>query len=653
MAQVDFNYESKKTTIQCNPDDTMESIIHKFLTKIENTSKKLFFLYDGKILESKKTFSEIANNLDKSINKMNVIVNNELQEEKNDSYLQKSKYIICPEFNENIFFKIKNFKIALEECKNGHKINDILFSEFLKGQNIDLKKIKCELCKKADKSETFKNQFYKCNSCNIPLCPLCKSCHNKEHYIIDYDIKDFSCKEHNESYISFCNDCKKDVCVLCLKVHSGHKIINYGDIMPEIGDVENKSNKLKETILEFKNHVNEIIVNLNKLKDSLDEYYKIYNECLSNFDSKKRNYYIIKNTNEINNYNIDFMNILKTIGNEQKIENKLKNIMNLFYKIEQKEEIKDNKDDEKNTLLKKSKIKFNTDYEVYQIFALQDGRILTFQSYEINNEKKYKAFIYNIDYDFAICDICMDIDLDYIIQMEDNNIINKLIDEIKVIKIKKYTMEEIQSIKAEAFDVYKLSNNKILIYEFPEYVIYLFQNGKLVFNKKITIGNNITTYNSLQINEDEIAIYCNKRGLIGGSFFLLFYDIQNNNEKKSLKLGDSSICTDIRLINKDHFIVAFGPKIFVIDIKNRKIIHEQKAMNDIIRLVPIDKRFILVYNTFDYTSLYEIRDSSKIYNFKSIKFRDNEFFKGIYTEDLIFLLKDKKTVKIKNIFKLS
>ena len=295
---------------------------------------------------------------------MNVIVNNELQEEKNDSCLQKSKYIICPECKENIFFKIKNFKITLEECKKGHKINDILFSEFLKGQNIDLKKIKCEKCKKIDKSETFKNQFYICNSCNISLCPLCKSCHDKEHHIIDYDLKDFSCKEHNESYISFCNECKKDACVLCLKAHSGHKVINYGDIMPEIADVEKKSNKLKETILEFKNHVNEIIANLNKLKESLDEYYKIYNECLSNFDSKKRNYYIIKNTNEINNYNIDFTNILKTIGNEKKIGNKLKNIMNLFYKIEQKEEIKDNKDDEKDTLLKKSKIKFNTDYKV-------------------------------------------------------------------------------------------------------------------------------------------------------------------------------------------------------------------------------------------------------------------------------------------------
>ena len=134
MIQVDFNYESKKTIIQCNPDDTMESIIHKFLTKIENTSKELFFLYDGKLLESKKTFREIANNLDKSINKINIIVNNELQEEKNDSYLQKSKYIICPECNENIFFKIKNFKITLEECKNGHKINDILLANSLKAK---------------------------------------------------------------------------------------------------------------------------------------------------------------------------------------------------------------------------------------------------------------------------------------------------------------------------------------------------------------------------------------------------------------------------------------------------------------------------------------------------------------------------------------
>ena len=556
------------------------------------------------------------------------------------------------------FFKIKNFKITLEECKNGHKINDILFSEFLKGQNIDLKKIKCEICKKADKSDTFKNQFYICNSCHISLCPLCKSCHNKEHHIIDYDLKDFSCKERKESYISFCNECKKDLCVLCLKDHNGHKVINYGDIMPEIGDVEKKSNKLKETILEFKNHVNEIIENLNKLKKSLDEYYKIYNDCLSNFDSKKRNYYIIKNTNEINNYNIDFMNILKTIGNEKKIGNKLKNIMNLFYKIEIKEEIKDNKDDEKEILLKKSKIKFNTDNEIYQIFALQDGRVLTNQCVKINNEiVKSKICIYNIDYDFVICDICKDNDFGYITQMEDNNIILEIQEisqhEIKVIKIKKYTMEEIQSIKISFLIVYKLSNNKILIDTIGEYMLYLFQNGKLVFDKKITIGKNIHAYNALEINEDEIVLYCNKTGLIKDYYFLLFYDIKNSNEKNSLKIGNytsNDFVVDISLINQNYFIISYEHKIFVIDIKNRKIIYifEHKQINDKFEpLVPIDKRFILAANY-----LLQIRDSGKIYPFSVIKLGSHVRFGGIYTKDLIFLIKDKKTVKIKKIMKL-
>jgi len=329
--------------------------------------------------------------------------------------------------------------------------------------------------------------------------------------------------------------------------------------------------------------------------------------------------------------------------------------MNLLYKIEKKEEIKDNKDDEKDALLKKSKIKFNADYEVYdEIFALQDGRILTIQSYEINNEKKYKACIYNIDYDFVICDICIDIDSGYIIQMEDNNIINELKDEIKVIKIKKYTMEEIQSIKASFYNIYKLSNNKILIYHLHEYMIYLFQNGKLVFDKKITIGNNIYVYNVLEINEDEIVIYCNKRGLIGDTIFLLSYAIKNNNEKKSLKLGNSSSSTtDIRLINQNHFIIAFDSKIFVIDIKNRKIIHEHITKSTHINLlVLIDKRYILVNNLFCGYTLYEIDNSGKIHiSFHTIVWRYNEYFKGIYTKNLIFLQKDKK-VKIKNIFKL-
>ena len=360
MVEIEFYFESVKTIIQCNPEESMETIINKFKTKTENTSKDLYFLYNGSTLDIKKNFNEVVNEHDKTRKKMNIIVNKKLEGEDNISSLYKSKYIICPECKENIYFTIKNFKVTLEDCKNGHKIKDILFNEFEKSQNIDLSKIICGNCKKVNKNETFKNKFFICNTCNINLCPLCKGFHNKEDNIIDYDLKDFSCQKHNELYISYCDDCKKDICVLCAKEHNEHKIITYGDIMPEIEEAEKNINKLKETISEFKNHINEIILKLNKLMYNLDEYYKIYNDCIKNFDVKKRNYYIIKNTNEINNYNIDFINILKTIGNEKNIKNKLNNIIHLFQRMEEKEEINN------------IKIKFNTEYNVDKIIRLKD-----------------------------------------------------------------------------------------------------------------------------------------------------------------------------------------------------------------------------------------------------------------------------------------
>ena len=35
-----------------------------------------------------------------------------------------------------------------------------------------------------------------------------------------------------------------------------------------------------------------MVVKLNKLMESLDDYYKIYKDIISNFDNKKRNYYL-------------------------------------------------------------------------------------------------------------------------------------------------------------------------------------------------------------------------------------------------------------------------------------------------------------------------------------------------------------------------
>ena len=46
------------------------------------------------------------------------------------------------------------------------------------------------------------------------ICPLCKIKHEKNHNIINYKIKDYICKEHNEGYVEYFKECKKDILIM-------------------------------------------------------------------------------------------------------------------------------------------------------------------------------------------------------------------------------------------------------------------------------------------------------------------------------------------------------------------------------------------------------------------------------------------------------
>ena len=108
--------------------------------------------------------------------------------------------------------KIKDYKIELYDCKNNHKIDNILLEEYENTQKIDISKIKCNICKD-NKSESYNNIFYICNSCKINICPLCKSKHDKNHNIINYDQKEYICEIHNENYVKYCDTCKNNICM--------------------------------------------------------------------------------------------------------------------------------------------------------------------------------------------------------------------------------------------------------------------------------------------------------------------------------------------------------------------------------------------------------------------------------------------------------
>ena len=305
MAQVEFSYEGVNTIIQCNLNEKMKDICKKFKDKAQIENKILFYSYNGKVLTNEEsTFEEIVNLQDKKRKKMNVIAF-EKEFDIHQKDIIKSKNTICPYCKENIKMDIKDYKINLYECKNGHKFENILLNEFEETQNIDLSNIICDICKTNNKSKTFNNIFYKCLTCNKNVCPLCKSSHEEQHKIIDYDDKYYICEMHNENYISYCEQCNLNLCIQC-EGHKNHKRIFYSDILPKKEQLLNKRYKLNDKIYLINNNIKMIITILNEVMNNINYYYMINESLINNYDdsNKNRNYETIYYLNQFqkNNY---------------------------------------------------------------------------------------------------------------------------------------------------------------------------------------------------------------------------------------------------------------------------------------------------------------------------------------------------------------
>ena len=165
MSEVEFIFNGVKTTIQCKPNEKMKLICQKFKDKAKIDTNDIFYFYDGKVgINEELTFEQTLNAEDKKRNKMNILVYESEMEVKEKDII-KSKNIICPECKENIKMDIIDYKINIYECKNGHKMENILLNEFEETQRIDRANIVCNICKKNNKSLSYNNQFYKCLIC--------------------------------------------------------------------------------------------------------------------------------------------------------------------------------------------------------------------------------------------------------------------------------------------------------------------------------------------------------------------------------------------------------------------------------------------------------------------------------------------------------
>jgi len=294
---LDFIYQGNTIKIQGKRNEYMKDIIKRYIVKIDKDIKDVYFICNGNKINEELKLEEINN----KENEIKILVNdiNDKNANNKEEILNQNKDIICPECGNICIIDINDYKIMLDKCINNHSTENILLDEYNGLQKVNKLNVVCSECNK-NKNEIYKNKLYKCCSCKANICPLCKSKHNKDHILIDYELKNYLCKTHGEVYIFYCKECNMNLCNLCEMEHKNH---NYSSLNKLITNKENNINELRIKIDNLKNEVNDIINKLNKITDNFEIYYNINKNIINNYNIKNKNYEILMNKNNIYNNN--------------------------------------------------------------------------------------------------------------------------------------------------------------------------------------------------------------------------------------------------------------------------------------------------------------------------------------------------------------
>lgn len=676
MAEVEFNYEGTITVIQCTLSEKMKDIINRFKIKVNKNIDKTIFLYGGVQVKEELNFKEQANTLDKERNKMCIIVYKINAIDNNKIHSNRPKTVICPQCKESTFIEINDdFKIILHDCINGHKSEEILFSEFEKMQKIDESTIICQQCKNSNKAITFNNSFFRCLKCQKDICPLCKNSHDKEHKIINYEEKDYICNLHYDFYNSYCDVCKKNICLFCEKEHKGHDISSFGELMLLDKKLNDNLEKLRLAIDQIKNNIKEMILKLNSFIDNLEIYYKINSDINKSYEYNNRNCFVLVNSGFFYDFSNKLTKYLNDIIDNDNDKYKCRKIFELYDKMTYKTkkgtkeikfiedikkeiaEIKSDKYDNFNIKNIQELLSFETNNSNEQIIILKDLRILSHNYPRYDNRLTFRGpdpalYVYNLkNKNYITFETQRIYDM---IQMDDGQIIITQYDGISVLNIKEKEIEIKQTIRDNLFNIYKLSNESFLsmIHSKTKHKsisilkIYSYKDGEIKDNYIIILEKEL--YDPCVISENEIALSYYEKGLFGGyNSYIIFYDIKKEKQINTLKFdGMNTLITfsynnkySILLIEQESIQNEKQKKIILFDNVKHKI-EGDIIINDLFdSIITLNNTFFLTFNKkTKKISQYEIdNNKNKIkINLKETKENDDIFTVGKYPGNKIY-----------------
>ena len=143
MVEVEFNYQQNKIIIQSNLNDSFKTIIQNYAIKANLDINNIYFISNGQVINKEDKLENIMSESNKRNKKIIILVlsiNSTIINE--NTNIKISNDVICPKCKELCKYEIKDHKIKLYDCKNGHIIDNIKLKEFNNKQNIDISQIK-------------------------------------------------------------------------------------------------------------------------------------------------------------------------------------------------------------------------------------------------------------------------------------------------------------------------------------------------------------------------------------------------------------------------------------------------------------------------------------------------------------------------------
>ena len=154
----------------------------------------------------------------------------------------------------------------------------------------------------------------------------------------------FNCTKHHKVYSCFCDNCYINLCDNCIKIHEKeHHIILFDDIIPLNENINNIFTKKDKIIADLENikqildvYKNEFIRKIELIKNYYEMEIILFKKIINQYSTKKYNYQIIKNLENIVNFSLDD----DTIKSDDSFSVKTEKILNIVNRIENNPKIK-------------------------------------------------------------------------------------------------------------------------------------------------------------------------------------------------------------------------------------------------------------------------------------------------------------------------